>query len=432
MQSQSQEVRSMTTLSVKPAGHTCLPQRELRALRKSLANAQDAQIARLVAMVDSLRDRGVVDDLVAPFRERLAHLRPARPLCFIRLLFNPLDPLIVPAPRWRPNAPSLPRTVLPALAEAAHATMGEEAARIDALIAGHTTRDVAVIAQAGALLWPSAAQALLRSTPPAGWTRQTGLPRGMFGKIAGDVAAVMDQVLALQTLRAEAEVGAPLRLEAVGTMLRQVNAARPQALGRLIALILARLPESGPVLRQAGMEIGGNAAQAVHVATEQARTSLLEQLEAKGGTEALVVGAALAEAGAAVRRIATLLQAMDTGGTGASRRVEQLRRRLDLSCRARFTTGLRNEFVRSLESVMEQSDDAAVMRLEEAARGLRELGMQGRRLGSAAVYDALLRQTTEAVKAIAPGDALSLVDKARLVEILAGPDEGWALLDGRA
>ncbi|HET8997499.1 MAG TPA: hypothetical protein VFN42_12600, partial [Acetobacteraceae bacterium] len=65
---------------------------------------------------------------------------------------------------------------------------------------------------------------------------------------------------------------------------------------------------------------------------------------------------------------------------------------------------------------------------EEAARGLRELGMQGRRFGNAAVYDALLRQTTEAVKAIVPGSALSLADKTRLVEILAGPDEAWAVL----
>ena len=431
MQDPSQKVRPMTTPSANPAGQTWLPQRQLSDLHKSLANAQDAQITRLVAMVDALRDRGVIDDLVAPFRERLAQLRPARPLRFIRLLFNPLDPLIVPAPRWRPGAPSVPRTALPPLAEAAHATMGEEATRIDALIAGTTTRDVAVIAQAGALLWPSAAQALLRSAVPPDWTQQTGLPQSLFGKVAGDVAAVLDQVLALQTLRAEAEVGVPLRRDVLTTMLRQVNAARPQALGHLIALVLARLPEAGPLLRQAGAEIGGNAANAVRAATEQAKSSLLERLEAEGGTEALVVGTDLAEAGAEVRQIATLLQGMETGGMAASHRVEQLRRRVDLSCRTRFTTGLRNEFLRSLESLGRQSDDAAVMRLEEAARGLRQLGAQARHFGSAEVYEALLRQTTDAVKAIVPGDALSMADKVRLVEILAGPDEAWALLDER-
>jgi len=406
-----------------------LPQRELTELHRSLATAQDSQIAQLVTMVDAMRDRGVVDDLVAPFRGRLAQLRPARPLRFIRLLFNPLDPLIVPAPRWRPDAPCLPRTALQPLAEAAHETMGEEAARIDAMIAGHTNRDLSVIAKTGALLWPSAAQALLRSTPPAGWTQQTGLPQGLFPQIAANVAAVLDQVLALQTLRAEAEVGVPLRLAALAGMLRQVNAARPQALGLLIALILACLPEAGPLLRQAGTEIGGSAAMAVRAATEQAKSSLLERLEADGGTEALVVGTDLAEAGAEVRRIATLLQGMEVGSAGGSKRVEALRRRLDVSCRTRFTTGLQSEFIQSLEALVGKPDDVAVIRLEEAARGLRELGAQGRRFGNAEVYDALLRQTTAAVKAIVPGGVLSLADKVRLVEILAGPEEAWPLLE---
>ncbi|HET8995943.1 MAG TPA: hypothetical protein VFN42_04685, partial [Acetobacteraceae bacterium] len=352
-----------------------LPQRELGELHKSLASAQDAQITQLVAMVDRLRDRGAIDDLVAPFRARLARLRPARPLRFSRLLFNPVDPLIVPAPRWRLESPCLPRTVLAPLAEAAHATMGAEAAQIDAAIAGHSTRDLSVIAQAGALLWPSAAQALLRSGVPAGWVRQTGLSQAMFRHIAANVSAVLDQVLALQTLRAEAEVGAPLRLQVLTTMLRQVNAARPEALGLLIALVLARLPEAGPLLRKAGTEIGGVAAVAVRAATEQAKCSLLDRLEAEGGTEALVVGTGLTEVGAAVRRIATLLQSMESGGAGSAQRVEQLRQRLDVSCRTRFTAGLQNEFVRSLEALVGSPDDAAVMRLEEAARGLRELGM---------------------------------------------------------
>ena len=144
----------MTTKPPKQGAQAWLPQPELGTLHQSLATAQDSQITRLVAMVDTLPDRGVIDDLVAPLRSRLAQLRPARPLRFIRLLFTPLDPLIVPAPRWRPDGPSLPRTALPALAAAAHDTMGEEAAQIDGMIADRTTRDLPAIARAGALLWP--------------------------------------------------------------------------------------------------------------------------------------------------------------------------------------------------------------------------------------------------------------------------------------
>lgn len=419
----------MSTSPPEKANPGWLPHRELAALRRSLASAEDAQITRLVAMVDGLSERGMVDDLVAPFRGRLAELRPARPLRFARLLFSPLDPLIVPAPRWRPDAPSLPRTALPALAESAHDTIGAEAARVDAMIDGRSTRDSQVIAAAGALLWPCAAQALLRSPMPAGWTQQTGLGPDMFGQLAANTAAMLDQALSLQALRAESEVGIPPSGGTLQTMLKQVSAARPQALGLLVALVLARLPEAAATLRQVGSELGGAAAVSVRAAAEQAKASLLERLEADGGAEALVVGTELGEAGAEVRRIALLLQGMESGAPGVAARIAELRQRLDVSCRTRFWTGLRVEFVKSLEALVSEADDQAVMRLEAAARGLRALGTEGRRFGSPEVYDLLLRQTTDAVKAIPAGGALTQSDKVRLVEILAGPDEAWTLLE---
>ena len=94
--------------------------------------------------------------------------------------------------------------------------------------------------------------------------------------------------------------------------------------------------------------------------------------------------------------------------------------------------GLQAEFVQPLENLGYGASDEAVMRLEEAARGLRELGLEGRRFGSSELYDTLLRQTTDAVKAITPDGALTHSDKVRLVEILAGPDEAWAMLEPEA
>ena len=88
----------------------------LRELQHSLATAQDGQIERVVAMVDALPQRGAADRLIAPIRPRLAQLRPARPLRFCRLLFLPLDPLVVPPTKWRRASLTLPRTVLEPLA----------------------------------------------------------------------------------------------------------------------------------------------------------------------------------------------------------------------------------------------------------------------------------------------------------------------------
>jgi len=66
----------------------------IRILQANLATAEDDQIARVVALVDALPERGTADELIAPLRPRLQQLRPKRMVGFARLLFTPLDPLI--------------------------------------------------------------------------------------------------------------------------------------------------------------------------------------------------------------------------------------------------------------------------------------------------------------------------------------------------
>jgi len=57
----------------------------VRDLQRSLLDAGDAQISRIVAMVDALPERGSADALIAPLRPRLARLHPRRrPSCSCR------------------------------------------------------------------------------------------------------------------------------------------------------------------------------------------------------------------------------------------------------------------------------------------------------------------------------------------------------------
>jgi hypothetical protein len=77
---------------------------EFRTLQRELAAAQDHQIARVLQIVDGLESRTEADHLISALRKRLAELRPMRKLNFDRLLFAPLDPLIVNAPDWTPAA----------------------------------------------------------------------------------------------------------------------------------------------------------------------------------------------------------------------------------------------------------------------------------------------------------------------------------------
>ena len=92
-----------------------------------------------------------------PLRRRLAVLRPPRPLRFVRLLFHPLDPLIVSAGRWRPDQPAIPRTALAPLADCVRGAMPAEASAIEAAINGRTTADADLIAAQGACCGPAPA-----------------------------------------------------------------------------------------------------------------------------------------------------------------------------------------------------------------------------------------------------------------------------------
>jgi hypothetical protein len=405
--------------------------RDIRVLNSSLAQAGDAQIARVVALVDAMPERGGADALIAPLRKRLGQLRPARPLRFTRLLFHPLDPLIVPAPRWRPGRPTLSRATLPALANTVRAGLGAEAVRIDALIEGCTTQHTARLRQAGALLWPRAAEILAAAPAPLGWA-DTGLNEALYPPLAWRVSALLSQVAVLHELIDETATGiAPLRPAPVRAMLEAVSAASPDGLAMLLALLLARLPPVAALLPAIAASLGPEADAALQLATAQASETLLQHLGAADGTELPVASADLARSASEVRRIAALLRALAEGEAGVERhdRLQAIRQRLDASCRHRFAHGITVEFLGPLQSLAAQPDDAAADRLEDTARHLRELETEARALGGGETYDALLGQAAMAVGRV--GSTLGIAGQVRLVEILAGPDAALDLLGSR-
>ena len=194
----------------------------------------------------------------------------------------------------------------------------------------------------------------------------------------------------------------------------------------LIALLLARAPASVAsilTLRTGGM------AKTIEAALDQAADRILLQLAQDDGTEVLIASGTLEGAGAMAARIAILLEQL--GGSRKPQRREQLqglRRRLDDSCKARFTLGLQEELLTPLETLCASPDASVIRDLETAARGLRTLGLEARAVGSGATYDLLLRKAAETVKDTAMRDRLTNMDQIRLVEVLAGPDAALELL----
>jgi hypothetical protein len=371
---------------------------------------------RIVALVDSMLRRGPADLLIEPLRDRLARLRPPRPLRFDRLLFHPLDLLIVTTHRWLPEQQAIPRAALMPMADHVRLAMGPAGTAIVAEIDGRTTDDGALISRLGATLWPAAAAILARQ----GHWEIKGLRESAFRLLA--------EVADLDTLRAEASTGLlPVGPGVVEAILTRVARTNQTALPMMIALLLDNLPEAAERLAAAR---GG--AMVAETPLDAAIDLLLQQLDRDEGTERRIAAGTLAEAGAAASRLAALLGHLDTVAPKLRRRelLRTVRQRLDLGCRERFASGLRDEMLDVLERPGGDSiDEARIEALEATARGLRLLEAAGRSAGGGPGYDVLLRKVTATIKDSAMRDRLTLCSRARLVEILSGSDAALAMLD---
>lgn len=400
--------------------------REVRAVSRDVAGADNARVMRIVATVDAMAARGSADELIAPLRGRLAALRPPRPLRFVRLLFHPLDPLIVSPGRWRPDQPALPRTALAPLADCVRATMAAEASAIGAAISGRTTADIDLITAQGRLLWPDAGRVLMSAVPPPSWS-ETGLGAAIFAPLARRTGAVLAQMAAFDRFCADTVQGLlPPRPDALHAILRGIAEADETALPMMVKLLLTRLPEAATLLI-AGQP--GSQGAALKASANETVDRLLEQLARQDGAAAQVAAASLEEAGAAVRRIAVLLRQLEDGSVSPARRthLKAVRQALDAGCRTRFAAGLRDEVLAPL--LAGGSPDMRVM--EAAARDLRALETEARAAGGGAAYDLMLRQAADAVKALPADAGPGRTDRIRLVEILAGSDAALAMLNER-
>ena len=399
-------------------GSTQLPPAMLREIQCVLLGASDDQLARVVGLLDGLDGRGSADALIAPFRFRVAQLRPTRPLTFARLLFTPLDPLVMPGPAWSRGRLGLPRTALLPLTGQVRAELGGLTAEVDAMIRGGHTGDMALVLRAGTVLWPAAAAVLERAGAPAGWSTATGLSTAEHAAIARCAACVLAEGVWIHTRMRDFAEGLGPDPDELRVWLEAAMCRRAEPSGALMAVLMARLPGAASLIGPAGAQPARGVGP-----TEQVIDFLLDRLQAVPPH-----GADPAETSIAVQRAVTLLDMLDAPGPGQrpSRkpRVEQLRRMLDEGCRARFTEDLARQV---LAPMADTAAPGEMTSLEEAARGLRRLETAGRQLGSGEQYDRMLRA---AARSIGETGQRSLVERARLVEILAGPDAALALLQG--
>ena len=387
---------------------------ETRALARALSAAEGARIARAVALVDALPERGEADALIAPLRGRLAALRIGRRVNFGRLLFLPLDPVIVPARDWQPGSAHLPRTALAPLIAGVRAALGPAAVPLCQALAECPDAGTAG-ARLGPALWSQAVAPLraMAASGVPGW-EATGLPAAAAAPLTHGVAMVLEAWPGLGPLAANAD-----RRLLAEAALRQAAAVSPLAWSLMAAVALARAPD--PVMvAQVAVEQAETSGPDLHRAMAQVLEVTIAGLERDAAAPA-------AEAALTVRRAAQLVAALaDRGGPAQRAALGGFALRLDASCRARVAAECRSELLAPLAALTVPASHASVNGLEATARGLRDLAQEARRIGGAAAYDAALRDTAEQVRNAAT--ALARIDRARLVEILDGPEAGMAVL----
>ncbi len=410
-----------------------VPSQSLRDVRRGVAQAADAQVLQVVRMVDALENRGATDAVLEPVRARLRVIQPARPLRFARLLFMPVDPLIVQPKDWRAGTPFLPRTALMVLSQAVRrsieAQQGEQAAllpRIDGIIANANTAQTCLVRQAGALVWPPAAAAMRRLAQQsegaglwercaAEWAAQ-GLARAELSPMAASLAPILAHAAALHD---HEHAVATLSRPALVAMLAEAERGGARAWAMMASLLTIRVPQAAPAVLAVADGRPGLRSMA-DTATEAA----LSWLEHETADQAGSIGDA---APLDVARQAALLDALlaQPGDAARRRRLAEARQHLAEGCLHRFEASLQDQAA-ALQSLPEEpaARDAALDEMEATARRLRRFEIEARRVGGAARFDALLKVMENAVGAA----GLAPMDRARLIEILAGPEAAARLL----
>lgn len=429
----------MNPLVASVAARDDIPFAEVTQVRRELNSARDSQIARVVAMVDALPARGVADNLIALLRPRLAQLRPDRPLQFERLLFLPFDPVIVAPQDWSPGSPTVPRTLLTPVSAIVRQALGDVATNIEAEIAGRTTADRRIIEEVGAQLWPAAARVIgaVADTPGEGFRRD--LPGRLQDVSLSAIAAGLEQAVIIQAMVASAGRGEPVAALALMPILDRANCHGAEAWGMVLALLLCRLPRADEVLRLIAANATKGATTATRIAADQVIDTVLSGLERDGVATAALGTIDLGAAGAELSRIIGLLDGLEadaadshgiSGGQRGERqnRIAGIRRRLDGTCRSRFEAGLAGELMLPMLSLAHNAGSAEILKLEDTARDLRRLELCGRRLGNPDGYSRMLSATASEIRTMNSNPGLTLADRVRMVEILAGPDEALAML----
>ncbi|MCA3350727.1 MAG: hypothetical protein INF97_09055 [Roseomonas sp.] len=394
---------------------------ETRHLIHALASASDMALAQVIEILDRLPDRSEADRLLDAARPRLRQIRPSRGLQFTRLLFLPLDGAISDNRDWQKGDARLPRSALPAIAEAVRLAMGAEAEQLEASFSGKFFHDIAAVDHAGRILWGAAARLAPELRPGPRWER-TGLRGDDFAPLVQLAAGIWQHAVPLWAAIQLAGWGPPD--DAVRAALSPMVAENSPAFGMALATLMQKATSPGQVAKEAA-----RLSDKAGIIADAAVDDWLERARVHLPGEDLITAAAFAESFG--RAFQDLENAPTTRNPRRGTRLVQLRQEAEVTCRLAYEEGLETHILRQLPALCAAATPELILAMEGQARALRRIENIGRRYGADHGYDGAAARISAALGAAQGAlepSGMTRLDLARLAEILLGPEAGLAFL----
>jgi hypothetical protein len=402
-------------------------------LDQDMLGASDERLLKVVGLIDALDRRGEVDRLLAPVRDRLALLRPPRPITLGRVLTVPFEDLLVADGEAWPGRRCFPRGALPGLIERITAGLPEATrARLRTRAEGRSMLAGDAVREIGATLWPAAAEI---AADQLGSAESDPERRCQLAAMA-PLLELGPELVPIFWQLPPRPMGSLAR-PALGQFLTAVRSAAgrgEEALQSVLELMLLRASVPTVVLeplRGADLGISSRARDAALAALVRRRVADMRETSRRLAARAHAAGADLL-------RLVADLDALETKWSLAPEDravLQEIRAAVAAFVGTGIEHAVQGEILERLPSLADPAglDDAGVERLEETARHTRRLGVAGARLGLAASADALLDRflpTFQAtIRGRPSGVRAGLLDQVRIVEILFGPDAAQQLYD---
>ena len=412
----------------------------LPALDRDLSVASNEQLLRVVGLIDTLDRRGPMDGLLDPVRDRLALLRPPRPLVLGRVLILPFEDLLVAEGEAWPGRRCLSRAHLGALIELVTAGLQPKiAATLRTRAVGQTMMAGNIVQEIGATLWPAAAAII------AGIGQGVGEHAERDRQLAGVAPLLALGAVLVPTIwqlppRPIANLPRPA-LEPVLDLLRAAVPLGPDALLALLELLLTRTATPLVLLDPLrGADLGLPLRERDALLGQLVRRRIADMGEMAARLAAPPVPGKRADAAGILRLVADLeaLEGNWPVSAGDKAALAVIRKSVSAFVGTGIETAVRHEILGQIDMLAQPEgvSDDGIERLEETARHTRRLSIAGAKLGLAASPDSLLKPFLqpfqEAIRMRARADGqrpAGLLEQVRVVEILFGPDSAMRLYD---